>query len=93
MGCSPPQCKQFLFDKKPRPAPDMTMDEFDTRQHARLVGNALLGMAVFAFGLEVADLLPDEIWALPPHYFGRGGAALVGLLFLAAGLWLRGKKS
>jgi len=41
----------------------------------------------------VADLLPDEIWALPPHYFGRGGAALVGLLFLVAGLWLRGKKS
>jgi len=69
------------------------MEDFDARQHSRLVGNALLGMAAFAFGLELADLLPDEILALPPHYFGRGGAALVGLLFLLAGLWLRGRKS
>lgn len=67
------------------------MEEFDIREHGRLVGNALIALAVLAFGLEVADMLPDDVFALPPHYFGQGGAALVGLVFLFGGLWLRKK--
>lgn len=65
------------------------MDEFDVRGHARLVGNVLLVFALFAFGIELADLIPDEIFALPPHYFGNGGAVALGVLFLAAGVFLR----
>ena len=65
------------------------MDEFDVRGHSRLVGNVLIAFAIFAFGIVLADLIPDEIFALPPHYFGNGGAALIGVLFLAGGLWLR----
>lgn len=65
------------------------MDEFDVRGHSRLVGNVLIVFAIFAFGIVLADLIPDDIFALPPHYFGHGGAALIGVLFLAAGLWLR----
>lgn len=69
------------------------MDGFDDRQHARLVGNVLLSMAAFAFGLEIAGLLPDDIFKLPPHYFGHGGAAAVGVLLLIGGLFLRGRKN
>jgi hypothetical protein len=37
----------------------------------------------------LAGLLPDEIFALRPHYFGDGGAAAIGVVFLLSGLWLR----
>jgi hypothetical protein len=65
------------------------VDEFDDRGHSRLVGNVLIGLAVFAFGIALADFIPDEIFALPPHYFGNGGAVAIGLLFLVSGIWLR----
>lgn len=65
------------------------MDEFDVRGHARLVGNLLIVFAVFAFGIALADLVPDEVFDLPPHYFGNGGAVAIGVLFLGAGLFLR----
>jgi hypothetical protein len=65
------------------------MEEFDVRGHARLIGNVLIGFALLAFVVALAGLLPDEMFQLPPHFFGNGGAALVGLVFLAAGLLLR----
>jgi hypothetical protein len=68
------------------------MDEFSVREHARLVGNVLIGLALFAFGIALAGFLPDEVFALPPHYFGNGGAAAIGALFLIGGFWLRSGK-
>ncbi len=65
------------------------MEEFDARGHARLVGNVLMVLALVAFGLTLAGLLPDDVFKLRPHFFGNEGAALVGLLFLVSGLWLR----
>jgi hypothetical protein len=65
------------------------MDEFDEREHARAVGNVLIALAIFAFGLVLADLIPDDIFALPPHYFGNGGAVAIGLVLLVSGIWLR----
>jgi len=65
------------------------MDEFDEREHARSVGNVLIALAIFAFGLVLADLIPDDIFALPPHYFGNGGAVAIGLVLLVSGIWLR----
>jgi hypothetical protein len=65
------------------------MDEFDEREHARSVGNVLIALAIFAFGLVLADLIPDDIFALPPHYFGNGGASAIGLVLLVSGIWLR----
>jgi hypothetical protein len=65
------------------------MDEFDVRGHARLIGNVLIGLALLALGIALAGLLPAEVFQLPPHFFGNGGAALVGLVCLAVGLWLR----
>jgi hypothetical protein len=65
------------------------MDDFDVRGHARLVGNVLIALAVFAFGIALAGLLPDKIFQLRPHFFGNEGAAFVGLVFLVAGLLLR----
>jgi hypothetical protein len=67
----------------------MLMDEFDARGHARLIGNVLIALSLLAFVIALAGLLPDEIFQLPPHFFGNGGAALVGLVCLAVGLWLR----
>jgi hypothetical protein len=65
------------------------MEEFDVQGHARLVGNVLIAFAIFAFGIVLADLIPDDIFALPPHFFGNGGAVAIGLLFLVSGVWLR----
>lgn len=65
------------------------MEEFSVQGHARLVGNVLIGLALFAFGIALAGLIPDDVFALPPHYFGNGGAAAIGALFLISGLWLR----
>ena len=65
------------------------MEDFDVRGHARLVGNVLIALALFAFGIALAGWLPDEVFALPPHFFGNEGAVVVGLLFLASGLLLR----
>jgi hypothetical protein len=65
------------------------VDEFDEREHARSVGNVLIALAIFAFGLVLADLIPDDIFALPPHYFGNGGAVAIGLVLLVSGIWLR----
>jgi len=65
------------------------VDEFDVQAHARLVGNVLIAFALFAFGIALAGWLPDENFALPPHFFGDGGALLVGLIFLVGGLLLR----
>ena len=67
------------------------MEEFDERGHARLVGNVLIAFALFAFAIALAGWLPDDIFRLPPHFFGDGGAVLVGFVFLAGGLWLRRK--
>lgn len=65
------------------------MDEFDVRGHERLIGNVLIVFALLAFAISLAGLLPEEIFHLPPHFFGNGGVASVGLLCLACGLWLR----
>jgi hypothetical protein len=65
------------------------MDEFDERGHSRLIGNVLIALGIFALGIALAGLLPDEIFALRPHYFGDGGAAAIGVVFLVAGLLLR----
>ena len=65
------------------------MDDFDVRGHARLIGNVLIALALFAFGIALAGLLPDDIFQLRPHFFGNEGAALVGVAFLVAGLLLR----
>jgi hypothetical protein len=65
------------------------MDEFDEREHAKSVGNVLIALAIFAFCLVLADLIPDDIFALPPHYFGNGGAVAIGLVLLVSGIWLR----
>ena len=65
------------------------VDEFDVRGHARLIGNVLIALALLAFAIALAGLLPDEMFQLPTHFFGNGGAALVGLACFAAGLWLR----
>lgn len=65
------------------------MDDFDLRGHSRLVGNVLIALGLFALGIALADLLPDEVFALRPHYFGDGGAAAIGVVFLLGGFWLR----
>jgi hypothetical protein len=65
------------------------VDEFDVRGHARLIGNVLIALALLAFVIALAGLLPEHIFQIPPHFFGNGGAALVGLVCLAVGLWLR----
>ena len=65
------------------------MDEFDLKAHARLVGNVLIALAVVAFAVALAGLLPENIFQLRPHFFGNEGAALVGLAFLVSGLLLR----
>jgi len=65
------------------------MDDFDVRGHARLIGNVLIVLAVVAFCVALAGLLPDYIFQLRPHFFGNEGAALVGLAFLVSGLLLR----
>jgi hypothetical protein len=65
------------------------MDDFDVRGHARLVGNVLIALAVIAFGIALAGILPEDVFQLRPHFFGSGGAALVGVAFLVSGLLLR----
>jgi hypothetical protein len=65
------------------------VDEFDVREHARLIGNVLIALAAVAFAIALAGLLPDDVFQLRPHFFGNEGAALVGLICLAGGLWLR----
>ena len=65
------------------------MDEFDERGHSRLIGNVLIALAVVAFGIALAGLLPEDVFQLRPHFFGNEGAALVGLAFLVSGLLLR----
>lgn len=65
------------------------MDDFDVRGHARLIGNVLIALGLFALGIALAGLLPDDIFALRPHYFGDGGAAVIGVVFLLGGFRLR----
>lgn len=65
------------------------MNDFDVRGHARLVGNVLIALAVVAFAVALAGLLPSDIFQLRPHFFGNEGAALVGVAFLISGLLLR----
>ena len=65
------------------------MDDFDERGHARLIANVLIALAVVAFGIALAGLLPSDVFQLRPHFFGNEGAALVGLAFLVSGLLLR----
>ena len=67
----------------------MAMSNFDTRSHARLVGNVLVALGASAFAIALADFIPDRIFALPAHFFGSGGAAIVGLLLLVTGLLMR----
>jgi len=88
-GSGPESNTFFWVDYRGNGWPDEAMEEFDVRGHARLVGNVLIGLAIFAFGIALADLIPDEIFALPPHYFGNGGAVAIGVLFLVSGVWLR----
>jgi uncharacterized membrane protein len=51
----------------------------------------LIALGFFAFAIALAGALPDEILALPPHFFGDAGAVVVGLLLLVGGFWLRRK--
>ncbi|MFM8231532.1 MAG: hypothetical protein ACKOAL_09940 [Chthoniobacterales bacterium] len=66
-----------------------SVEEFDARGHAQLVGNVFIALAVVAFAIALAGLLPDDVFQLRPHFFGNEGAALVGLVFLVSGLLLR----
>jgi hypothetical protein len=81
--------QQFLFEKSGYQWRHAGMDEFDVRGHARLVGNVLIAVALIAFGIALAGLLPEEIFKLRPHFFGNEGAAYVGVVFLVTGLLLR----
>lgn len=65
------------------------MDDFDVRGHARLVGNVLIALALVAFAVALAGLLPDDVFQLRPHFLGSEGAALAGLAFLVSGFLLR----
>lgn len=65
------------------------MDDFDVRGHSRMIGNVLIALGLLALGVALAGLLPDDIFALRPHYFGDGGAAAIGMVFLLGGFWLR----
>ena len=65
------------------------MNDFDARVHARLISNVLIALGVFAFAISLADFIPRGIFALPPHYFGSGGAAMVGLVLVVAGYLMR----
>ena len=65
------------------------MDDFDVRGHSRMIGNVLIALGLLALGVALAGLLPDDIFALRPHYFGDGGAAAIGMVFLLCGFWLR----
>jgi hypothetical protein len=49
----------------------------------------LIALGLCALGIALAGLLPDEVFALRPHYFGDGGAVAVGVVFLLGGFWLR----
>lgn len=69
------------------------MEDFDARAHARLVGNVLVAFGVFALAIAAAGLLPGDEFALRPHYFGSGGAAVIGVVLGAAGFWMRRKDS
>jgi hypothetical protein len=79
----------FLFEKIGGRWRHAGMDDFDVRGHSRLIGNVLIALGLCALGIALAGLLPDEIFALRPHYFGDGGAVLVGVVFLLGGFWLR----
>jgi hypothetical protein len=65
------------------------MDDFDERGHARLIANVLIALAIVAFGIALAGMLPADVFQLRPHFFGNEGAALVGVVFLVSGLLLR----
>jgi hypothetical protein len=65
------------------------MDDFDVRGHSRLVGNVLIALGLCAFGIALAGLLPDDVFELRPHFFGNEGAAVIGVVFLLGGFWLR----
>ncbi|MDA0293403.1 MAG: hypothetical protein O3A75_01720 [Verrucomicrobia bacterium] len=67
------------------------MDKFDEQGHARLVGGSLIILGILAFGLILADFLPDDVFTLPPHFFGQEGLVVVGTLMLAVGFYLRRK--
>ncbi len=81
--------QQFLFEKVGARWRYDGMDDFDVRGHARLVGNVLVALALVAFAVALAGLLPDDVFRLRPHFFGNEGAALAGLAFLVSGLLLR----
>jgi hypothetical protein len=81
--------QQFLFEKIGGGWRHVAVNDFDERGHSRLIGNVLIVLGLCAFGVALAGLLPDEIFALRPHYFGDGGAAAIGVVFLLSGLWLR----
>jgi hypothetical protein len=49
----------------------------------------LIALGIFSLGIALAGFLPDEIFALRPHYFGDSGAAAIGVVFLLGGFWLR----
>ena len=53
------------------------------------VPHTLIALAVVAFGIALARLLPADVFQLRPHFFGNEGAALVGVAFLVSGLLLR----
>jgi hypothetical protein len=65
------------------------MDDFDVRGHSRLVGNVLIALGLCGFGMALAGWLPDDVFALRPHFFGNEGAAVIGLVFVVAGFLLR----
>ena len=48
-------------------------------------------LGILAFGLILADFLPDDVFTLPPHFFGQEGLVVVGTLMLAVGFYLRRK--
>lgn len=69
--------------------PNLPMDEFDHKSHARVIGNVLVAMGVLATFIATIGYIPDEIIALPPHFFGNGGVAAIGGFLLLSGFLAR----
>ncbi len=65
------------------------MADFDPDSHAQLIGNVLKAMGALAFAIALAGLIPHAIFPLPPHFFGNGGVAAIGVLLLVSGFLMK----
>ena len=73
-------------DRQPAGDPASVPDTGLAAPRARI---DMRGAQSLRLDLGAQTAMPDEIFALRPHYFGDGGAAAIGVVFLLAGFWLR----